>query len=120
MARSTSIESKRDLSRFASMLSKSLSLRPQGSGNRLGFDRSNDPRFGDYSRDELCGRNVKGGVVDPNALGSGLAPEAVGDLSWVALFDGYGRPIGNRQVERTLGCGHVKRNAVRRASRASP
>ena len=49
--------------------------------------------------DQLGGRDVEGGVIDLDAVGGGLAAEAVGDFGRVAVFDGDAATVGQFEVE---------------------
>src|SRR5262249_1910864 len=77
-----------------------IAIPPEDSPDRRGVGRADDALLGDDAGDELGGGDVEGGVVDVDAVGGRLAAEAVGDLARVALLDGDGRAIGDRQVER--------------------
>ena len=69
-------------------------------GSSPTFDRPDDALLGDDAGDQLGRGDVEGGVVDVDAVGGGLAAEAVGDLARVALLDRDGRAVGESTGRR--------------------
>ena len=48
--------------------------------------RRDQPLLGDDAGDQIGGRHVEGRVINLDAVGGGLFPQAVGDLAGVALL----------------------------------
>src|SRR5438094_373821 len=83
---------------------------PDDASNRLAAHRLNDTALGDDGPNEPCWSDVECWIIDVDAVGSGLAAEAVGDFLAGALFDGNLVAAGDGEVESGRWRGDVEGN----------